>query len=561
MAATCQALNLSDEQKCSAEATSANGLFCRFHAKQAYGLYRGYKLRNARFDHLDGNPPAWLSERLSDQALRNISFADIEDENTLNEVHDHLFKRYALLDRVIRARKLHQQHFYPLDLDYGHKAYVDKLTNERFTTLRALERLEKRAAEVLHAQKKWFKFVRQQQEEEEEARENESKQIKREAALFRRYVKDAQARMARKRQRENQRRQEAFLNEAYKERQSVSEDEEQEQWDPIEDELEEDREKFIDIMRRLLWLTTSEDSLGTAVQTSSEIAPQASSGISIGHAESQPSATEDDRPDSVSNNPSNRTSSSNKVMNRNQKKRAKKQAKVQAAPADDVPSDDSLKIEVNETSEQIRARLLSGEAYDWRGGWDKGGVMAGTMEHPVELHGKILGLPQEEVDRLIEEIGEIKQLLLCRLILGQAALLPAALRASSLQEFFLDPEVNATQLRDLCLRLEQPSLQELRDACADFARGEIEDSDDEADEGGEDEQEAYDRSIAPKPYRLLRNKKRSMPDYWKANHEKQSKKRTVYSEGATRVDFGDIDDKGDFQSKKIRIRVCGRTIW
>ncbi|PIA96173.1 hypothetical protein CB0940_10666 [Cercospora beticola] len=561
MAATCQALNLSDEQKCSAEATSANGLFCRFHAKQAYGLYRGYKLRNATFDHLDANPPAWLSGKLSDQVLRNISFADVEDENTLNEVHDHLFKRYALLDRVIRARKLHQQHFYPLDLDYGHKAYVDKLTNERFVTLRALERLEKRAAEVLHAQKKWFKFVRQQQEEEEEARENESKQIKREAALFRRYVKDTQARMARKRQRENQRRQEAHLNEAYKERQNMSEDEEQEQWDPIEDELEEDREKFIDIMRRLLWLTTSEETLTALDQAPSRAAPQVSNDTGMERAESQPSVTEIVSSESVPNNPSSRALTSNKVMNRNQKKRAKKQAKAQAAPADDVPSDDSLKIEVNETAEQIGARLLSGEAYDWRGGVSKGGVMAGTMEHPAELHGKILGLPQDEVDKLIEEIGEIKQLLLCRLILGQAALLPAALRASSLQEFFLDPEVNATQLRDLCLRLEQPSLQELRDACADFARGELEDSDDEVDEDEEDEQEAYDRSIAPKPHRLFRKQKRALPDYWKANHEKQSKKRTVYNEGATRVDFGDIDDNGQFQSKKIRIRVCGKTIW
>ncbi|KAF2211249.1 hypothetical protein CERZMDRAFT_43400 [Cercospora zeae-maydis SCOH1-5] len=138
--------------------------------------------------------------------------------------------------------------------------------------------------------------------------------------------------------------------------------------------------------------------------------------------------------------------------------------------------------------------------------------MAGTLEHTVELQGKILGLPQEEVDKSMEEIGEIKQLLLCRLILGQAALLPAALRASSVQEFFNDPEIKATQLRDLCLRLEQPSLQELRDACADFARGDVEDSDKEVDEG-EDKQEAYDRSIAPKPYRLFAKNKRSILDY------------------------------------------------
>ncbi|KAF2211250.1 hypothetical protein CERZMDRAFT_106492 [Cercospora zeae-maydis SCOH1-5] len=238
MAAKCQALNLSDEQKCISDAT---------------------------FDHLDVNPPAWLSEKLVDHPLRNVSFAEIENESTLNEVHDHLFKRYALLDRVVRARKLHRQHFYPLDLDYGHKTYVEKLTNERFITLRALGRLEKRAAEVLYAREKWFKFVRQQQEEGEEARENESKQIKREAALFRSYVKDSQARISRKRQKENQRRQEAFLNEAYKERQTMTENEDEEHWDSTEDELEEDREKFIDIMRRLLWLPTFVESLPEAV--------------------------------------------------------------------------------------------------------------------------------------------------------------------------------------------------------------------------------------------------------------------------------------------------------
>ena len=92
----CTALNLSDESKCQDPATSADGLFCGFHARQCYGLYRGYKIRNAKLDTLDANPPKYFAG--SQTALRNEEFLAIEDEDTLNDVHAWLFKKYGLLD-------------------------------------------------------------------------------------------------------------------------------------------------------------------------------------------------------------------------------------------------------------------------------------------------------------------------------------------------------------------------------------------------------------------------------------------------------------------------------
>ncbi len=42
--------------------TAANGPFCKFHGKQAYGLYKGYKRRNAQLDIGVANPPEFLQQ-------------------------------------------------------------------------------------------------------------------------------------------------------------------------------------------------------------------------------------------------------------------------------------------------------------------------------------------------------------------------------------------------------------------------------------------------------------------------------------------------------------------
>jgi hypothetical protein len=114
----------------------------------------------------------------------------LKDEATLREVHDYVFKRYQLLDRVIRARKLHHSHFFAIDNDYGHEKYLDRLQNERHVMVKGLEKLGKRAAALMHQQKQWYSWVKKAQEEEEKHGETESKKVKLESLLFRRHQKE-----------------------------------------------------------------------------------------------------------------------------------------------------------------------------------------------------------------------------------------------------------------------------------------------------------------------------------------------------------------------------------
>lgn len=161
----CRALNVSDEKRCEETATSVNGMFCGFHSKQCQGmsvalkpiynqhtdqfpsgLYRGYKIRNERLDRLNASPPEFLAE--SPIALSAQDFEDVESKEVCHEIHKYLFMKLQLLDRVIRARKLHHSRFFSLDMDYGHSKYLDSLLGQKATITQALERLERRTAEV-----------------------------------------------------------------------------------------------------------------------------------------------------------------------------------------------------------------------------------------------------------------------------------------------------------------------------------------------------------------------------------------------------------------------------
>ncbi|KAI4188465.1 MAG: hypothetical protein L6R41_002144 [Letrouitia leprolyta] len=223
------------------------------------GLYRGYKNRNARLDALETQQPSYLIA--STTPLANRAFSDVDSEDTLQEIHDHLALECALLDRVIRARKLHHSRFFSLNLDYGHQHYLDTLSNRRFIVVRALERLERRVSEVLYEKQRWFKWVRDCQDKEDAARENEKKKVKKEAALSKRHVKDVQARMRALRAREDIKRQEDYLEEAYNTR--LSEEEEQAQWDPIENVIEDERGNYTDLIKHILLLTESFDDVRT----------------------------------------------------------------------------------------------------------------------------------------------------------------------------------------------------------------------------------------------------------------------------------------------------------
>ena len=89
-------------------------------------------------------------------------------------------------------------------------------------------------------------------------------------------------------------------------------------------------------------------------------------------------------------------------------------------------------------------------------------------------------------------------------------MLPAALRAATVEDFLNDKDVSDTDLRDLCLKMDNPELQEIRDACADLGRG-AEDSEDEDNEPLDEDLSKTER-LAKKLGLARRLRKGAIPD-------------------------------------------------
>ncbi|EKG18620.1 hypothetical protein MPH_04093 [Macrophomina phaseolina MS6] len=538
MAPQCQALNLSDERRCTGPATNANGLFCHFHSRQVYGLYKGYKRRNAQLNYLIAHPPPFLRKQ-GDTPLSKVDFSAISDEQELKTLHDHLFERHALLDRVIRARKLHHSRFYALELDYGHQHYLDHLQSQKHTVLRTLERVERRTAEVLYEKQKWFKWVRELEDAEEKARDAEKKKVKQEAALLKRHWKEVEARMREMRAREQQKREDEFLDKALEERRRLDEESADEEWDPIEDVVEDERGNYISLLRLFLWHESARDE--------SSIAPDGDKGAT---SPPEPAADKENMAPGV-DAPENAVE---KAADAPKSRSAKKRARQKAKAAEDQELQGHQKPgEVHvESRDKIRQRLREGQKVERASGWK----LRGTVENPAAIVDRMPPVPDEEIDTLLAQIYEIKQLLFCRLVLSHAALLPAALRANSIDEFLSDEEVTNTDLRDLCLKMEQPGLQELRDACADLDRGENEDDDD-----GDDDERQVIRHRSDR-YHVVRA--RDIPRSYQTKREKalmERRAKTLEGTGGAIVDFGSIDDQGQYHIRKIRVKVCGKWIY
>jgi hypothetical protein len=237
--------------------------------------------------------------------------------------------------------------------------------------------------------------------------------------------------------------------------------------------------------------------------------------------------------------------------------------------ATDKPPSQEFDKEFIETREEMYERLKHGKEYNLD---EVVGVMvAGTIENPV-VATKTITYPDDQIEVLLTEVAEIKHLLFCRLLLGHAALLPAALRADSVEAFLSDPEVTESALRDLCLKMERPGLQEIRDACADLFRPEVEEVDDELpnkveiiDDTGDAEDDADFDMMILKPEKP----KGALPDTWLSKREKArdklpnmpSREELLGGGGGTIVDFGEIKDDGKFHKTMIRVKICGRTIW
>lgn len=174
----------------------------------------------------------------------------------------------------------------------------------------------------------------------------------------------------------------------------------------------------------------------------------------------------------------------------------------------------------HETAADIRRRLKEGMAVSYSGGMHIGG----TIDTPAELINRTAPVPDEEIDRILEELQEIKLLLFCRLILSHAAILPATLRAASVSDFLADKEVTDNDLRDLCLKMDNPGMQDIRDACADLGREAEEDDPKDNDLQEEDESKEYKKNWMAERLGLSRKPRSAIPDKWSSEREKRSKR-------------------------------------
>ncbi|KAI1347590.1 hypothetical protein F5Y01DRAFT_240286 [Xylaria sp. FL0043] len=555
----CQALNLSDGNRCTEAAVVWDNLFCRFHGKQCHGLYAGYKKRNAQLDGLAEEAPQYLKS--NETPLANETFEHVQDEAVLNEVHDHLFKEYVLLGKVIDARKLHHKHFYPLKLDYGHQAYLDTLSNRRHIVLRALEKVVKRTAEVLYAKEQWFKWIEGVQHIEEVHREKEAKKIKLEAAMFRRHWKKIQTRLRAQREKEEKQRQENFLESVYNERinAAAESDQDAEMWDPIEDFLEDERSRYIDLIKHFLWMEVLSEEKEGGDQSTSATGTDLASGVKgLTVTDSAPSKkakkkskAKDSKALSAANKPPESRSAVSKLPQSERAGQARILAMMESeATGRATGGNNSIEPEKSniETEEEMRKRLKEGveKNYDEV----RGPILVGSLETPHGTHDRTPPMDDDEIETLMEEIKEIKLLLFCRLLLSHASLLPAALRATTVDEFLNDTEITGADLRDLCLKVEQPSLQDIRDACADLLRGDAPEAEIQVDEY--EDLSFEDIILQDRRYGHLQG-----PEWFYDNMIRQ-RSRIL---GEPVMSLRELLQPIFGEHKRMKVQVCGKSIW
>ena len=139
------------------------------------------------------------------------------------------------------------------------------------------------------------------------------------------------------------------------------------------------------------------------------------------------------------------------TLTKPQKKRAKVKAKAKKSKREEfIDPLETPKIEVNEYRQQMRERLLTGEAFSSMDP-PKGEQIYGAVEISTESFKLVSGMLEEEVQKPLNDIAQIKELLFCLVLLSQAAVLPAAPKADSVEPFLADPDVTKEDLRDFVL--------------------------------------------------------------------------------------------------------------
>lgn len=134
----------------------------------------------------------------------------------------------------------------------------------------------------------------------------------------------------------------------------------------------------------------------------------------------------------------------------------------------------------------------------------------------------------------------------------RSALLPAALRANSVEEFLADLSISDSDLRDLCIEVEMPTLQSLRDACPDFLRG------DQPDDDGDEAVDERDRFSSAAEYIRHHFRYGDLKDSFLLEPLSSISRRVLRSSDEILEDIADDEECND---KKMEVCVCERNIW
>lgn len=505
-------------------------IFCPTHSRQCYAMYRGYKRRNAKLDSM--SQPDYLSQ--STVPLGENNFEDLFKVPTIKEVRKHLHTQFALLDRVITARETHGKHFYPEDLDYGHKVWIRKLVAKRNTVEKALVRLARRYQEVLFQDERWFQWVKERQLEEEEAETKLKKNIKLEAVMFRRHARNVAERRAGRSEREIEAMQARDIEEVFQERMRLAEmaDDELDEWDPIEDLVEDGRSRYIDLIMHFLWLdeqakaeesTPPIDDFAEAARAMVE--KSKASGKKVQRRKSRGKAR-------------GKRKEKRKEKSKEKPKQAKGEAQARGTNKPEpgsalMPSVNGFELDKSniETRAAMRDRLRRGVEKNYA----YGPRAVGSFQTPLQLADKTAPLPEDEIKLLMADIAQIKLLLFRRLLLSHATLLPIATQVQSVADFLSHPDLQESDLRELCIRLENPSLQDVRDACADLSR----------DTSGVEDEATHGEVVS------------SVQD---DAAPVTSDMKDIPESRLGLVDFGRIN-RGRVASERMKVQICGKTIW
>ncbi|KAF2668818.1 hypothetical protein BT63DRAFT_286330 [Microthyrium microscopicum] len=488
----CQALNHRLEP-CTSLVAAADKKFCPKHYKVCYDTYISYKRSNAELDSLRNNLPSYFNPPII--TIENGNYHGLK-LNDLNVIHEYLHRRHALLDKVIRARMLHSTRFFSWTLHDqstepdGHAKYVEYLKTDKNSTLRALQNLLARIDEVTWENEQWYAWVKEQQQLEAVLEDEELRKVKDENKLYQQHLKAVKIFLSKSHRKQEERKNED-IEEIWEMTMTTRFGSNKETWDLVEAALAEERADCIEMIKLFLWLADEDQNpkplvvppvnllehfhLSSTAASQKDEVSQRDETSRKEHTDQQEEAAQEGK----KNNPRGKKAG--------EKSASKEPHLVASCSKSDskghsnLPGkDDPAKSAVPIPKDSIESR------HD----------MQKRLESGVRSHCGYKDVPPMRPDQVEEELAnvqQIKKLLFCRHLLSHGSLFRIAVKAMSIEEFLANKDLEVSELQSLCLRLVNPSFEEIRDACADFHR-----VNDSAPSGAENQLDSTGKDVTTK---------------------------------------------------------------